>query len=210
MRVTRPSFSIAFPKLLVDNSHLRRGLLAVSYGRKPEEVARKLRAACMKDEGSAHSKDATEKTGFEDYIVSRRSLTGSPRTEDRGWLAAVQWSRANANAAKSTSCASSTRRSSVVVPGLNDVVQGSTCAPSSRPRVSAWSSFSCFPDEPRKMRGLSIRSFRQRGLDGARPTRARQERHNVRYWHFADINVRAEHVCFGGKADIPKSRSNVG
>ena len=31
----------------------------------------------MKDEGSAHSKDATEKTGFEDDIVSRRSLTGS-------------------------------------------------------------------------------------------------------------------------------------
>ena len=30
----------------------------------------------MKDEGSAHSKDATEKTGFEDDIVARRSLTG--------------------------------------------------------------------------------------------------------------------------------------
>src|SRR6478752_2398587 len=65
------------PKLLVDDSHLRRGRLAVSYRRKPEEVARKFRAACMKDEGSAHSKDATEKTGFEDDIVSRRSLTGS-------------------------------------------------------------------------------------------------------------------------------------
>ena len=46
-------------------------------GTQPEEVARKLRAACMKDEGSAHSEDATEKTGFEDDIVSRRSLTGS-------------------------------------------------------------------------------------------------------------------------------------
>ena len=68
----------------------------------------------------------------------------------------VQSSRANTNAAKSTSCASSTRRSSVVVPGLKDVVQGSTCATSSRPRVSACSSFSCFPDEPRKMRGLSM------------------------------------------------------
>src|SRR6476661_10927940 len=65
------------PKLLVDDSHLRRGRLAVSYGRKPEEVARKLRAFCMKDEGSAHSKDATEKTGFEDDIVSRGSLTGT-------------------------------------------------------------------------------------------------------------------------------------
>ena len=46
----------------------------------------------------------------------------------------------------------------MVVPGLKDVVQGSTCATSSRPRVSACSSFSCFPDEPRKMRGLSIHS----------------------------------------------------
>ena len=45
----------------------------------------------------------------------------------------------------------------MVVPGLNEVVQGSTCATSSRPRVSACSSFSCFPDEPRKMRGFSIR-----------------------------------------------------
>jgi len=49
----------------------------------------------------------------------------------------------------------------VVVPGLKDVVQGSTFATSSRPRVSARSSFSCFPDEPRKMRGLSISSSRQ-------------------------------------------------
>jgi hypothetical protein len=65
----------------------------------------------------------------------------------------------------------------VVVPGLKDVVQGSTCATSSRPRVSACSSFFCFPDEPRKIRGLSIRSSRQGGLDGARPARARQERH---------------------------------
>ena len=76
---------------------------------------------------------------------------------DADELFVVQSSRANANAAKSTSCASSRRRSSVVVPGLKDVVQGSTCATSSRPRVNACSSFYCFPDEPRKMRGLSIR-----------------------------------------------------
>jgi hypothetical protein len=31
----------------------------------------------MKDEGSAHSEDSTEKTRFEDDIVSRRSLTGA-------------------------------------------------------------------------------------------------------------------------------------
>jgi hypothetical protein len=29
----------------------------------------------MEDEGSAHSEDSTEKAGFEDDIVSRRSLT---------------------------------------------------------------------------------------------------------------------------------------
>ena len=80
------------------------------------------------------------------------SLTGVGRP------AAVQSSRANTNAAKSTSCASSKRRASVVVPGLRDVVQGSTCATSSRPRVSACTSFFCIPDEPRKMRGLSIGS----------------------------------------------------
>src|SRR5262245_42807893 len=44
------------------------------------------------------------------------------------------------------------------MPGLKDVVQGSTFATSSRPRVSARRSFSCFPDEPRKMRGLFISS----------------------------------------------------
>ena len=45
-------------------------------------------------------------------------------------------------------------------PDLKDLVQGSTCATSSRPRVSAFSSFSCLPDEPRKMRGFAIRSSR--------------------------------------------------
>ena len=28
---------------------------------------------------------------------------------------------------------------------------------------------------------------------------------NVRYWHKADIDADAEHVRFGGKADIPES-----
>ena len=46
----------------------------------------------------------------------------------------------------------------MVVPGWKDVVHGSTCATASRPRVSACSSFSCFPDDPRKMRGFSIPS----------------------------------------------------
>jgi hypothetical protein len=42
-------------------------------------------------------------------------------------------------------------------PGLNVVVQGSTSATSSSPRVIAWSSLACLPDDPRKMRGLFMR-----------------------------------------------------
>ena len=42
-------------------------------------------------------------------------------------------------------------------PGLNVVVQGSTSAASSSPRVIAWSSLACLPDDPRKMRGLFMR-----------------------------------------------------
>jgi hypothetical protein len=65
------------PKLLVDYSYLGRGRrFAVPYAREAEEIARKLRAARMEDEGSAHSEGSTEKAGFEDDIVSRRSLTG--------------------------------------------------------------------------------------------------------------------------------------
>src|SRR3990172_6143629 len=69
------------PKLLVDDFYLGRGRsFAVAYAGKPEEIARKLRAARMEDEGSVHSEGSTEKASFEDDIVSRRSLTGS-----RGW-----------------------------------------------------------------------------------------------------------------------------
>jgi hypothetical protein len=42
-------------------------------------------------------------------------------------------------------------------PGLNVVVQGSTSATSSSPRVISWSSLVCSPDDPRKMRGLFTR-----------------------------------------------------
>src|ERR671936_1077032 len=69
----------------------------------------------------------------------------------------VQSSWANTNAAKSTSRESSTSRSSVDRPGLNVVVQGSTSATSSSPRVIAWSSLACLPDEPMKIRGLFMR-----------------------------------------------------
>src|SRR5215467_8659824 len=68
----------------------------------------------------------------------------------------VQSSWANTNAAKSTCWESSTSRSRVDRPGLNVVVQGSTSATSASPRVIAWSSLACLPDEPRKMRGLSM------------------------------------------------------
>jgi hypothetical protein len=72
------------PKLLVDDSHLGGGRqLAVPYAREAEEIARKLRAARMEDEGSAHSESCTKKAGFENDIVSRRGLTGS-RGRGRG------------------------------------------------------------------------------------------------------------------------------
>src|SRR5215475_1539911 len=100
--------------------------------------------------------------------LSRGEAWPGPGAGDAGGVTVVQSSCANTKAAKSTSCASSTSRSSVVVPGLKDVVQGSTCATSSRPRVNACSSFSCFPDEPRKMRGLFIQSP---GEDGGYPLR---------------------------------------
>src|SRR5262245_46780638 len=89
-----------------------------------------------------------------------------------GGPAAVQSSRAKTKAAKSTSRVSSRSRSRVEVPGLNDVVQGSTWATSSRPRVRASSSLRCLPDEPRKMRGLSMCSSVTQG--GNQPGRTHQ------------------------------------
>jgi hypothetical protein len=43
----------------------------------------------MDDEGAAHARHSTEKAGFEDDIVSRRSLPGA-RGRDAGGLAVVQ------------------------------------------------------------------------------------------------------------------------
>src|SRR5262245_40643973 len=105
--------------------------------------------------------------------LSRGEAWPDPEGSAAGGLLVVQSSCANTKAAKSTSRTSSRSRSSVVVPGLNDVVHGSTCAASSRPRVSACSSFCCFPDEPRKIRGLSIHSS-QHHADGARGGLPRQ------------------------------------
>jgi hypothetical protein len=62
---------------LVDRSDLRgsRGF-AVSDGRKTEEIARKLGAARVEDEGSSHSEGSAEKAGLENDVVPRGSLTG--------------------------------------------------------------------------------------------------------------------------------------
>ena len=88
MRATRPKSLDRLPKLLVDRSHLRRGRrFAVSYAREAEEIAWKLSAVRMEDKGSAHSEGSAEKAGFEDDVVSRRSLGGFGRRRCR-------WTRA--------------------------------------------------------------------------------------------------------------------
>ena len=89
--------------------------------------------------------------------ASNTTLSRGDAWPDWDASVAVQSSWANTNAAKSTSWESSTSRSRVDRPGLNVVVQGSTSATSSSPRVIAWSSFACFPDDPRKTRGLIMR-----------------------------------------------------
>src|SRR3954470_6572263 len=78
----------------------------------------------------------------------------------------IQSSCANPNAPKSPSWESSTSRSRVERPGLNVVVQGSTSATSSRPRVIAWRSLACLPDDPRKMRGMFKRDSPLRSRAG--------------------------------------------
>src|ERR1700704_3309687 len=89
--------------------------------------------------------------------ASKTTLSRGDAWPDWDASVVVQSSWANTNAAKSTSCESSTSRSRVDRPGLNVVVHGSTSATSSSPRVIAWSSLACLPDDPRKMRGLFIR-----------------------------------------------------
>src|SRR5438552_8681683 len=90
----------------------------------------------------------------------------------------VQSSCSNTKPAKSTSWESSTSRSRVDRPGLNVVVHGSTSATSSSPRVIAWTSLACLPDDPRKMRGLFMRDSPVRSRDErpAYSTRSRRPR----------------------------------
>ena len=70
----------------------------------------------MKDEGSAHAEDTTEKARLEDYIVTRRSLTWLAEADAVG-STVVQSSLANTNAAKSTS---SGRRLCLLLPAILD------------------------------------------------------------------------------------------
>src|SRR5687768_5684713 len=99
--------------------------------------------------------------------ASNTTLSRGDASPDGDASVVVQSSWANTNAAKSTSWESSTSRSSVDRPGLNVVVQGSTSAMSSSPRVIAWSSLACLPDDPRKMRGLIMRDSPFRSRDDA-------------------------------------------
>src|SRR5262249_6470030 len=64
------------PKLLIDRSHLGRGQrLAVPDAGETKEIARKLGAARVENERSAHSQDAAEQPGLEHHIVARSGLT---------------------------------------------------------------------------------------------------------------------------------------
>ena len=79
MRAARPSFSIAFRSFSIHDSHLGGCGFFVAYARETEEIAWQLCATRMQNERPAHSEDATEETGFEDHVISRRSLAGSRR-----------------------------------------------------------------------------------------------------------------------------------
>src|SRR5437667_5908629 len=103
--------------------------------------------------------------------ASNTTLSGGDAWPDWDASVVVQSSWANTNAAKSTSWESSTSRSRVDRPGLNVVVQGSMSATSLSPRVIAWSSLACLPDDPRKMRGLFMRDSPFRSSDEGQRTR---------------------------------------
>jgi hypothetical protein len=111
----------------------------------------------MEDERPAHSKDSAEKAGLENHIVSWRSLSGCRRRRCRlahtGPIVLsehesgeVDFTRKLEEAPQGGCPRIEGRR-----PGfhMRDVFK-TAC-------VSACSSFFCFPDEPRKIRGLSIR-----------------------------------------------------
>src|SRR5215204_2322264 len=86
--------------------------------------------------------------------ASKTTLSRGDACPDWDASVVVQSSWANTNAAKSTSCESSTSRSRVDRPGLNVVVHGSTSATSSSPRIIAWSSLACLPDDTSRLEVL--------------------------------------------------------
>src|SRR5438477_9791946 len=104
--------------------------------------------------------------------ASKTTLSRGDAWPDLEVSVVIQSSWANTNAAKSTSWESSTSLSRVDRPGLNVVVQGSTSATSSRPRVIPWRSLACLPDDPRKMRGMFMRDSPDRISAGAHRTRS--------------------------------------
>ena len=77
MRAIRPSALDRVPKLLIDDCYIGSGQrFVVAHAGEAEEIAWKLRAVRLEDEGAAHSEHSTEKPRFEDDIVSWRSLAG--------------------------------------------------------------------------------------------------------------------------------------
>ena len=157
MRATRPSFSIAFRSFW-----LTTGI--------PEEVVASPYRTLMRPRRSLGSFDpfacrmkvrrmprTPPNRPLRRRHVSRRSLTGSrwrgcgqargrpvvPRKHERGEVEFMRQLDEPVQRGR---------------PGVEGRRPGNDVAASSRPRVSACSSFSCFPDEPRKMRGLSFRA----------------------------------------------------
>src|SRR5688572_1400550 len=160
MRAARPSFSIAFRSFWLTSRISARVVFSYRMQVRPRRSLGSLEPLAWRIKVRRMPRTPPKRPASK-TTLSRGEAWPDPGAVDGSGLLVVQSSCANTNAAKSTSRVSSSRRSNVVVPGLKDVVHGSTCATSSRPPVSACSSFSCFPDEPRKMRGLVIHSSRQ-------------------------------------------------
>src|SRR3954471_13623144 len=145
----RPSASIAVRSLWLI-ARTSAGLVAVSY----RTVVRPSRSVGSFDPFAWRMNVRRMPSAPPKRPASNTTLSRGAASPAGDASVAAQPSGANTNGAKSTSGESATSRSSVDRPGLKVVVQGSTSATSASPRVIAWISFACLPDEPRKMRGL--------------------------------------------------------
>jgi len=105
----------------------------------------------VEDERAPDAERAAEQPGLEHHVVARRCLDGLGRIRRRP-VVLGEHERSEIDLLAELDEPVERDR-----PGLNVVVQGSTSATSSSPRVSAWSSLACLPDDPRKMRGLFMR-----------------------------------------------------